>query len=86
MGKRLRQARKTREMTQEQLVELVPGATQAMISALECRDSETTLLLFEFADALQISARWLLTGSGESGLPANTSYPNNRQPRQLGRT
>jgi transcriptional regulator with XRE-family HTH domain len=71
LGKRLKRARLARELTQEELVELVPGSTQAMISALERRDSQTTILLFAFADALRVNPRWLLTGEGESGLAVN---------------
>lgn len=68
LGQRLRQARKARGFTQRQLAEKVPGASQAAISALEKRDSETTTLLFEFADALAVSPRWLLNGNKPSGL------------------
>ena len=68
LGGRLKQARENRRLTQEQLAELVPGASQAMISALETRDSETTTLLFAFADALRISPRWLQDGTGDSGM------------------
>ena len=74
LGGRLKKARQVRGLTQEQLVELVPGASQAMISALETRDSEKTGFLFEFADALQVSPRWLLDGSGESGLNENSDH------------
>lgn len=68
LGGRLKQAREKRRLTQEQLVELVPGSSQAMISALETRDSETTTLLFGFADALRVNPRWLQDGTGDSGL------------------
>ena len=68
LGGRLKRARKARGLRQEELAERVPGSSQAMISALEVRDSETTHLLFEFADALQVSPRWLLAGKGASGL------------------
>lgn len=68
LGNRLRIARKKRELKQTELSELVPGASQQEISALENRGSETSILLFELADALQINPRWLLTGDGESGL------------------
>lgn len=47
---------------------MVPGSNQAMISALETRDSENTILLFDFADALKVNPRWLLTGDGDSWL------------------
>lgn len=68
LGHRLKHAREKRDITQEQLAKLVPGANQPMISALEKRDSLTTLLLFGFAKALDVDPRWLLTGFGESGL------------------
>lgn len=68
LGGRLKLARDQRGLTQDQLAEKVPGANQAMISALESRDSETTTLLFGFADALTVDARWLQTGDGSSGL------------------
>lgn len=68
LGKRLKQAREHRKLKQEQLSELMPEnrrASQAMISALEKRDSETTTLLFEFADALNCNPRWLQIGDPE---------------------
>lgn len=71
LGQRLKRAREDRGLTQEQLADLVPGASQAAISALEVRDSESTLLLFGFSDALQVNPRWLLTGEGDSGLAGN---------------
>lgn len=69
-------AREARKLTQDQLVSLVPGSTQAALSALEVRDSKTAVLLFEYADALNVNPRWLLTGHGDSwitGVPARTS-------------
>lgn len=79
LGKRLRQARKARGIKQEKLAEMVPGATQAAISALETRDSDNTLLLFEYSDALRVNPRWLLTGKGESGLDTDgTTRPRFR--------
>jgi len=68
LGGRLKKARLARKLNQEELVKMVPGSSQAMISALEVRDSETATLLFEFADALQVNPRWLLTGREPSGL------------------
>jgi len=62
LGKRLKQARERRKLTQEQLSAAVTNASQAMISALEKRDSLTTTLLFQFADALKVNPRWLLNG------------------------
>ena len=68
LGKRLFQARKRRGLTQEQLVEKVPAASQAMISALETRDSETSTLLFALARALRVNPEWLQDGVEPSGL------------------
>ena len=67
LGKRLAHARRTRGLTQAKLADTV-GTIQAVVSALEKRDSKTSELLFEFADALRVNPRWLLTGQGESGL------------------
>ena len=68
LGKRLQQAREARKLTQEQLAAMVPGSSQASLSALESRDSKTTTLLFGIAAALQISPQWLQDGTGHSGL------------------
>lgn len=72
LGGRLKQARLHRKMTQEQLAASASTndlpISQAMLSALENRDSETTTALFAFARALRVSPEWLQTGNGESGL------------------
>lgn len=72
LGKRLRHARLKRGLKQEQLAELASTPampiSQAMISALEQRDSETTTAIFALARALKINPEWLQTG-----LPANDS-------------
>lgn len=66
-------------MTQEQLS--VAASTpdipisQASISALEKRDSETTVGVFALARALRINPEWLQTGSGESGLETDAWRP-----------
>lgn len=71
MGKRLKLARQKRGRTQTQLAEaMVPKWTQAGVSALEARDSDSSTKLFDLAKALRVSAEWLLTGRGESGLDA----------------
>lgn len=79
LGGRLKKAREYRDLTQGQLAALVPGLApesgQQLISALENRDSETTTLLFEFADALKINPRWLQTGRGDSWLEKPPSPP-----------
>lgn len=72
LGGRLRYARETRRLTQEQLAEKASTAStaisQAAISALESRDSESSTFLFQLARALEVSAEWLQTGAGNSGL------------------
>lgn len=68
LGGRLKQAREKRKMTQEDLAAAVRGASQAMISALEKRDSKRTHLLFAFAEALEVNPEWLATGVGDSWL------------------
>lgn len=74
LGARLKIARKKRGLKQEQLAELV-GVSQAMISALEKRDSKTTEHVFGFARALKINPEWLQAGKGESGLDADAWRP-----------
>lgn len=49
--------------------------SQAVISALERRDSETTVALFAIARALRVNPEWLHTGLGESGLEADAWKP-----------
>ncbi len=72
LGKRLKLARERRGYTQDYLAELATTEgmpiSQALISALERRDSETSTALFQLARALKVEAEWLQTGSGESGL------------------
>lgn len=87
LGARLRHARDKRGMTQEQLAAAASTpespVSQAAISALEKRDSETTTALFQFARALGVNPEWLQTGKGDSGLdtkggwrPAGDLLPN----------
>lgn len=79
LGARLKHARDRRKMTQEQLSQLASTPdvpiSQAVISALEKRDSETTQYLFQFARALRINPEWLQTGRGDSGLDADAWRP-----------
>ncbi len=81
LGGRLRYAREKRGLTQEQLAEAAsrPDApiSQAMISALEKRDSETTTALFALAQALRVNPEWLQTGQpqGDSGLDTDGWKP-----------
>lgn len=69
------------------LAEMVTGANQPAISALITRDSQTSTLLFGFADALNVNPRWLLDGTGESGLEATddplTQEEENKLRREL---
>jgi transcriptional regulator with XRE-family HTH domain len=66
-------------MTQEQLAAAASTQelpiSQAAISALEKRDSETAAGLFAFARALRINPEWLQTGRGESGLDSPAWKP-----------
>lgn len=81
LGGRLRYAREKRGLTQEQLAEAASThaapISQAMISALEKRDSETTTALFAFARALRINPEWLQTGepAADSGLDTDGWKP-----------
>ena len=80
LGHRLRQARKKRGLTQEQLATAAATPelpiSQAAISALEQRDSETSVYIFALARALKINPEWLQTGAGESGLDADAWLPD----------
>jgi transcriptional regulator with XRE-family HTH domain len=81
LGKRLRHAREKREMTQEQLAlaASTPEApiSQALISALENRDSETSTAVFALARALRVNPEWLQTGQpqNDSGLEGDGWRP-----------
>lgn len=79
LGGRLKHAREKRGMTQEQLADSATTpdlpVSQAMISALEKRDSETTTALFALARTLRINPEWLHTGMGESGLDTDAWKP-----------
>lgn len=80
LGHRLRHARKKRGLTQEQLATAAATPelpiSQAAISALEQRDSETSVYVFALARALKINPEWLQTGAGESGLDADAWVPD----------
>lgn len=66
-------------MTQEQLSALASTSetaiSQAAISALEARDSETSGYLFALAKVLRINPEWLQTGLGDSGLDSDAWRP-----------
>jgi len=82
LGGRLKLARENRGMTQEQLAEKASTSalpiSQALISALEQRDSKTSTGLFAFAKVLNINAEWLQTGRGSSGLEIEEIQPVRR--------
>lgn len=78
LGSRVKEARISRGMKQGELAEAA-GTSQAVISALEKRDSKTSEQIFELADALRVNPRWLQTGHGESGLKANSWAPRSAQ-------
>lgn len=63
LGKRLKQARKARNMTQKEL-ESRSGVSQQFISKIEQEKIENTTEVFNLSEALKISAKWLATGSG----------------------
>lgn len=71
LGGRVKIAREKRGLTQAKLAELA-STSQAVVSALEKRDSKTSEQLFELADALRVNPRWLQTGQGESGLESES--------------
>lgn len=87
LGKRILKAREERKLTQAQLAEKVYGSDdpkgQAAISALESRDSLTSVHLFKFADVLNVRARWLQDGELPSGLEDPRSEAENRLIEQL---
>mgnify|MGYP001569002782 CR=1 FL=1 len=79
LGKRLKHARKHRGLKQQELSALASTdkakISQAAISALESRNSESSGDLFAFARALRINPEWLQTGEGESGLDSEAWKP-----------
>lgn len=68
-------------MNQEEVAALASTTempiSQAMISALETRDSETTIALFALARAVRINPEWLQTGEpqNDSGLETDAWKP-----------
>lgn len=63
-GKRLKEARELRGITQTELSRMVPGLSQQAIVNSEQRDSQTNRHLTHIAKALQVSPDWLATGEG----------------------
>ncbi len=71
LGQRVKKAREKRGLLQRQLANMCgmpEDSGQAIISALEKRESKTSEYLFELADALKVNPRWLQTGEGVDGL------------------
>jgi len=79
LGKRIKIARQRRGFTQPQLAKLASNehvtVSQAALSALEVRNSETSTALFDIARALRVNPEWLQTGRGESGLDMEAWKP-----------
>ena len=69
LGARIRQARRARDLTQQELAATV-GMTQSGLQALETRDSEASRYTLAIAEALGVKHEWLATGRGQSGLAA----------------
>lgn len=65
LGKRVRDLREARGLTQESLGKLV-GANQQAIYILEKRDSKNTGMLLKLAKALNTTPEYLLTGNDNS--------------------
>lgn len=63
IGSRIREARKSRKMTQKELAEKI-GIKQSTLSELETGESAGTTYLARIAAALGHSALWLETGKG----------------------
>ena len=69
LGKRIREARKQKKLTQEKLAELV-GVTDVYISEIERGNKMPSIPLFiSIVEALDISADYLLRDNISSGIP-----------------
>lgn len=64
LGQRIKQRREALGWGQQELCDKVPGLTQGNLSALEVRGSKTSEFAIRIADALSVSVRWLLDGTG----------------------
>ena len=64
LGKRVKEAREFRSLTQGELADLI-GWTQQALSTLENRDSKKSSYAAQIAKALEIDIDWLMSGSGE---------------------
>lgn len=73
LGKRLKQARELRGLTQEQLAIAagLPSEARATVQAVESRDSQRTKYAGAFARALGIRLAWLQDGEGSMDGPDN---------------
>lgn len=75
VGKRLAYARAQCQVTQEYVAE-VCGLTKGAISAIENdRNSISGENLFPIADALGVSARWLISGQGDVSMKSESGSP-----------
>jgi transcriptional regulator with XRE-family HTH domain len=63
VGSRIKQARKLRGISQEQLAKAV-GTAQPVISALESGKQRGTAMIVEIAHVLRVRPMWLADGSG----------------------
>lgn len=64
-GKRIREARNIRGLTQQQLADAI-GVEQGTINAIESRDAKTSKYAEALCKALRIDIGWALAGVGES--------------------
>lgn len=78
IGTRIREARKSANMTQQQLA-AKSGIKQATISELETGESAGSKYLASLADALGVSAFWLETGRGPRSTEAGGVRQNDAQ-------
>lgn len=62
---RLKAARKAAKLTQAEVAEKVVDLTQSAYSQLESGRTKSTNAIFELANILQVSPKWLATGEGE---------------------
>lgn len=65
LGARIKQIREQRSIEQQDICRKIPGLSQQALSNLETRDSKSSEFGVRIADALGVSVRWLLDGSGE---------------------
>ena len=64
LGKRIESQRLALGWEHKDILARVPGLSQQSLSGLVTRDSKTSEHAFAIADALGVSARWLMTGVG----------------------